>query len=938
MKTRLNFLTLFLSLAGLVHANAQPAVSAPVPTHPASEVVSVFSDSYTTATNGFIPLELDDCSIPEIITLAGSEDEVIKLPELGEAYARISTWDIESSLSIHMDVYLESGSGNFSIQLSNSYQFTNPKSPEGYSWPAMVQGQWVGVDIPVSAFRDAGLDMMKVLTVMFEGDGTFYVDNIYAYGREEFVAAPTPKYDASEVSCAFSDHYKSVCQFAPQNWTPVKTEIKEVFPGDHMWYIPNLQLGNAPLFVSGWDISDKGIIHMDVYCEDGGSNKNFYFGFGNAWDANDIKYPGFDVFAWPKVVKGKWVSFELTTTALAELGLNLSNVISLRVYGSGTFYVDNVYAYGKPGDEIDDGVEGIALERAPMPTHLPAYVSSAFSDRYETSVTFTPRNQSAKIQKIKRKNDYVLEIPSSLITATVDLDTWSVPANSTIHLDVYYAGKETCEFGFQLAGADGSYKSPVNYTWPVAEVKTWVGIEIPAASFADAGLDLSAIKALKLSGNGPYYIDNIYAYTLPEDDGTFKVRTQFGVNLAGGEFSASLYPTEEADWDYYQEKGLNLIRVPFKWERLQPTLNGPLDETHLGKLKQIAEYARSRGMQLMFDMHNYCQREEPDALYKIAEAKHKNKNADGTYSDWITDATPGVTAAHLADVWKKLAAEFKEYKTWGYDIMNEPYDVDVAVWKATAQEVINAIRTVDTETPIVVEGCSWASADHWITLSDDLKNLTDPSGRIIYQAHCYFDNNASGTFKGSYDEEVKDPQVAIKRLSHFIQWLNDNNKIGMIGELGVPGNDSRWLTMLDEACAYLKQNNVSLTYWAGGRSWGDYALSIHPNVYDFSEEKPQMSVLEKYGDFYTGAVECVEVEKTALQVYPNPVNDVVNVRSNHTIKAVSVYSLVGVLVREAANVSANECVMDLSSLVKGHYLVRVQFENGAVATSKIIKR
>jgi aryl-phospho-beta-D-glucosidase BglC (GH1 family) len=55
----------------------------------------------------------------------------------------------------------------------------------------------------------------------------------------------------------------------------------------------------------------------------------------------------------------------------------------------------------------------------------------------------------------------------------------------------------------------------------------------------------------------------------------------FGVNLAAAEFGNRFpgsygkdytYPTAE-ELDYYKRKNLKLIRLPFAWERIQPTLN-----------------------------------------------------------------------------------------------------------------------------------------------------------------------------------------------------------------------------------------------------------------------------------------------------------------------------------------------------------------------------
>ena len=63
-----------------------------------------------------------------------------------------------------------------------------------------------------------------------------------------------------------------------------------------------------------------------------------------------------------------------------------------------------------------------------------------------------------------------------------------------------------------------------------------------------------------------------------------------GVNFAGAEFGPHVpgvfgtdytYPTH-AEIDYYASKGLDVIRLPFLWERLQRTELGPLDAAELG--------------------------------------------------------------------------------------------------------------------------------------------------------------------------------------------------------------------------------------------------------------------------------------------------------------------------------------------------------------------
>lgn len=908
----------------------QPSVAAPVPIQEASDVVSVFSDYYVSSIKEFKPLDWNP-SIAEIMKIEGTSDNIAKIPNLGDCPINISTWKIQKKATIHMDVYWESGKGTFTFGLSNSYGANPTLYPQAvdYTWPELKQGQWVGIDIPIKVFEDQGLGLNGIVTMRFKGSGTFYIDNFYAYGEPEpasFVIpqAPTPIHNAEEVSCVFSDYYTTVAKFEPQNWPPAKLgELKKIAGTDDT-VLRVEYLGDSPIFVNTWNIADKGIIRMDVYYEgDGDGSGLFYFSFANEWSGKPHYYPHPSEYKWKAAKKGEWVTLEISTKAYAELGLDLTQVRVLRLIGSGTYCIDNVYAYGEYGDEpIEPKPEKeIDIERAKLPIHFPENVVSVYSDRYTSAANLEFRDETIENLKIKDKNDYVLSIPE-LNETILSVNTWKVPSDAYIHMDVYHLEGGDGSFNFELASNDNNYKSPVNYIGEMTQQGKWISIDIAAADFVASGLNIDNIQKIKLKGSGSFYIDNLYAYVSSEDDGEFNVRTQFGVNLAGAEFSGNaFYPTNADDWDYYQEKGLNLIRVPFKWERIQPTLNGELSMEDLEKLKLIANMAKERGMQLMLDMHNYCRRK-----------------VDG--KDLIIDATPNLTRAHLADVWQKLAIEFKDLKIWGYDIMNEPHDMGNSSWKEIAQEVINAIRTVDARTPIIIEGNSWASASKWATASNELRELVDPSDRIIFQAHCYFDSNESGVYSGTYDAEVSDSNAAIVRLRSFVNWLRKNNEKGVIGELGCPGDDERWLNMLDGACEYLKKNNVSLTYWAGGRHWANsYKLNIHPNTSDFSIEKPQMSILEKYSDFNNVNIDNIAKNNNApLIIYPNPVQNRFEITSEQPLRHVQVYNFMGQMIySQILSGTVYDYEVNAFSFAPGNYLIRVKTETDEILTSKIVK-
>ncbi|HET6555920.1 MAG TPA: cellulase family glycosylhydrolase [Prolixibacteraceae bacterium] len=314
----------------------------------------------------------------------------------------------------------------------------------------------------------------------------------------------------------------------------------------------------------------------------------------------------------------------------------------------------------------------------------------------------------------------------------------------------------------------------------------------------------------------------------------FSQPNYFGVNLAGADFGSTMpgkfntdytYPNS-SELDYYQSKGLLLIRLPFKWERIQRTLGGPLDGAELNRIKEVVQEVTDRGMYCVLDVHNY-------GRYKI----NGTENVIGSTN---------VTIAHIKDLWTKLAKEFKdETNIWGYGIMNEPHDLLASTpWVKIAQEIINGIRSQDQNTTIVVGGDSWSSAQWWESSSGNLKTLIDPSNKLIFEAHCYFDKDASGQYRFSYDGENATPNTGVERVKPFVDWLNKNKLRGFLGEYSIPDNDPRWLITLDNFLNYLKNNGVNAAYWAGGPWWGKNFMTIEP--FDGITDRPQMSIVEKY--------------------------------------------------------------------------------------------
>ena len=403
----------------------------------------------------------------------------------------------------------------------------------------------------------------------------------------------------------------------------------------------------------------------------------------------------------------------------------------------------------------------------------------------------------------------------------------------------------------------------------------------------------------------------------------------FGVNLAGAEFGIGnlpgiyqtdyTYPTV-AEINYFVSKGFTLIRLPFRWERIQHVLGGPLDSMQLVYINTFVDSCAAKGVKVILDMHNYGKYYINGKPYSISI---------------VTGDT--LNYKYFSDVWQKIATAFKSKQNiYGYDIMNQPDSMNQDAWPIAAQYAINAIRNVDQTTNILVDGEKRSLSECWITCNDVLKKLIDPSDKIIYTSHCFFDQDGTGTYTStSYDSSGMNISLAINRVKPFVEWLKANNKKGIVASYGVPNNDSRWLILLDTLMHYLSNNCVNGAYWAAGSWWNNYTLSVEPSN---GVDRVQMPIISKY--LYTT---CTQDSVAAVTIppvyfYPNPTTGtlIIDQGSCNSYIAVTIYDVMGRRVY-ANTLQPNVNSIDLYHAPQGLLFVVLLAADGSSYKQKIIK-
>jgi endoglucanase len=304
-----------------------------------------------------------------------------------------------------------------------------------------------------------------------------------------------------------------------------------------------------------------------------------------------------------------------------------------------------------------------------------------------------------------------------------------------------------------------------------------------------------------------------------------------GVNLAGATFYTprpGVTPVEGRDYayprkqefEYFGARGMNIFRVLFFWELIQPEAKKDLSLPAVERLKAVVKTATDMGLTVILDPHN--------------SARYYDKVVGG----------PEVGIDAFADFWGRLAEEFKGEKLVWFGLVNEPYGMPTGQWFEAANAAIAAIRRAGAENLILVPGNGYSGAMSWSSNYYGEPNavwalkIVDPANNYLIEVHQYLDSDNSGSHS-----EVVSTTIGSERLKGFVAWCREHQRKAFLGEFAVAVGEDQQKAVEDMLTAMERDRDVwvGFAWWAAGRWWPpDYRFLLEPKD---GQDRPQMAYL-----------------------------------------------------------------------------------------------
>jgi endoglucanase len=244
----------------------------------------------------------------------------------------------------------------------------------------------------------------------------------------------------------------------------------------------------------------------------------------------------------------------------------------------------------------------------------------------------------------------------------------------------------------------------------------------------------------------------------------------------------------QADFARIASLGFNSVRLAMNARLLLPEGQADFDEKEFQRLRDVVDWSTAQGLYVIFDMHG-------------APGGETGTNIDDDANDRPELFTNTANQERLVTLWTEIARRFADStNVLGYDLLNEPLPGTttpnfLALYRAQLwplyQRISQAVRTVDPNHVLIVEGGNWAN--DWTTLGSPF------DANMMYSFHKYC-LGCSAT-----DEAASETIASIQTYLNYRRMWNRPIWCGEAGE-----NTNAWYSTVYRL---FEDNEVGWTFW-----------------------------------------------------------------------------------------------------------------------------
>lgn len=238
---------------------------------------------------------------------------------------------------------------------------------------------------------------------------------------------------------------------------------------------------------------------------------------------------------------------------------------------------------------------------------------------------------------------------------------------------------------------------------------------------------------------------------------------------------------------------------------------------------------------------------------------------------------------------------------------------------AIGEAIMNVtFGNINNTSPSVTNGTAPPNYEDFTSVSADIQaggiypiSVKGPSGTFPSDVVVYIDFNKNGNFDDAGES------FFIGRL----EAANPFNAKTITSNITIPGNALIGSTKM----RVLKNSNIA------AYSDPNASVSIHSACASLrSGQAEDYSVNIIAANLSTHNQ---NINKESFKIYPNPTTGIVQIKTTEPIDKYEIYSISGQKVLEG-----NSILLNMSKLIPGTYLIKIQLKNNTMITEKIIKK